>query len=91
MRLSLHQLEIERGRHTKPKLYVNLRKCINCQRKAMEDDIHVTTECDKYNEIRKELYYKIYVICTGFEHLQNVDKFTYLFSSEKSPNSCLAG
>ena len=55
MRLSSHQLEIERSRHTKPTLYVNIRICINCQQKAIEDEIHVTTACDKYNEIRKEL------------------------------------
>ena len=43
IRSSSHLLEIERGRHTKPKTPRNNRLCLNC--KTIEDERHFVMEC----------------------------------------------
>jgi hypothetical protein len=50
IRLSSHQLSIEKGRHLK--ISVNDRKCIYCNMNVVEDEVHFLFECSYYNEER---------------------------------------
>ena len=54
-RTSNHNLEIERGRHCKPVLPVELRTCKLCDT-AVEDEIHFLCDCPFFSEERNHLY-----------------------------------
>ncbi len=47
-RISSHNLKIETGRYSKPKLEVNLRKCIYCDSHETEDEVHFLNKCTLY-------------------------------------------
>ena len=54
IRLSSHDLEIERGRRTRPKPTPACeRYCRQCTTKV-EDEIHFVIECPMYDDIRNE-------------------------------------
>ncbi len=52
-RISLHNLKIE---YSKPKLEVNLRKCIFCDSHEIEDEVHLLNKCTLFTNERKLLY-----------------------------------
>lgn len=53
IRLSSHNLEIEKGRWTKPKATPrDQRICQLCQIQQTEDELHFMTKCPKYDNIR---------------------------------------
>ena len=52
-RVSDHNLNIERGRYTKPKTARELRLCPNCS--EIETETHFIIECAKYSRERLEL------------------------------------
>ena len=54
-RTSNHNLEIERGRHCKPVLPVELRTCKLCEM-AVEDEIHFLCNCPSLNIERNHLF-----------------------------------
>ena len=57
IRLNSQDLEIERGRRTRPKPTPACeRYCYQCKTK-IEDEIHFVIECPMYNDIRKELFF----------------------------------
>ena len=51
-RLSDHNLEIGKGRHTKPKIDPQNRICKMCNLSRVEDEVHFLTECDQYKSER---------------------------------------
>ena len=53
LRASSHCLEIERGRHSKPKTPINSRVCHFC--KIIEDEPHVLITCPAYHDERQIL------------------------------------
>ena len=55
LRLSDHNLEIEKGRHTKPKIYLQNRICKMCNLSRVEDEVHFLTEGDQYKSERASL------------------------------------
>ncbi len=57
-RISSHNLKIEIGRYSKPKLEVNLRKCIYCDSKETEDEEHFLNKCTLVTNECKLLYRK---------------------------------
>jgi hypothetical protein len=54
LRISAHDLEIERGRYFTPSIPANMRFCKICK-DIVENEIHFVTECPLYNELRKEI------------------------------------
>ena len=59
LRVSLHRLEIETGRWTKPnKTPVDARECKMCN--VLEDEYHFILECVLYSDIRKAYINKYY-------------------------------
>ncbi len=63
-RISLHNLKIETGWYSKPKLEVNLRKCIYCDSHETEDEVHFLNKCTFFTNERKLLYSK----CSKYIH-----------------------
>ena len=84
VRLSAHDLEIERGRRTKPKpTPVHERLCKFCNLNSVEDEIHFVTTCPFYNVERCKLFelygFKNPVINTYSEK----EIFVFLFKNQE--------
>ena len=67
-RLSNYNLLIEKGRHMRPRLDRNERKCFNCRDK-IEDAHHFITECPIYNHEREILFESCNRECQNFDVL----------------------
>ena len=52
LRISAHQLQVEIGRHTKPKTPKEDRLCTRCKDNKVEDEIHLF-QCPSYKEQRQ--------------------------------------
>lgn len=79
---SSHGLEIERGRHTKPKTPRHLRICKFCINHLVEDEYHFLIICPLYNELRQSFYDKISSISPSFISLTGQEKYVFLFRSQ---------
>ena len=55
-RLSSHNLQIEKGRHHKPKLPLEERICVHCNLAEVEDEFHFFSRCTLYNDIRDTFF-----------------------------------
>lgn len=82
LRISAHDLEIERGRY-KGKTPAE-RLCNQCSTNEIEDEIHFMTSCEKYSKHREIFYEKINKECKNFQNLNNTNKFIWLLSNEDS-------
>ena len=80
-RLSNHNLLIEKGRHMRPRLERNDRKCFNCADK-IEDECHFVTECPLYIEERELLFDCCKQNCKNFNSLSRDQKFIFIFTNE---------
>ena len=78
IRSSSHLLQIEHGRHTKPKIPRNNRLCLNC--KTIEDERYFVMECPLYREERCVLLSKVSNNNPTFSILSTQEKFVYLLS-----------
>ena len=58
-RLSSHSLEIEKGRHCKPKIPQELCICKICKNGSLEDEYHFLMQCNQYHEERVCLFSSI--------------------------------
>ena len=76
LRLSSHNLQIEKGRHMRPKQDVKDRVCRMCNSNDVEDECHLLLYCDLYNSERILLLQKCEVtLQSGMdpnEHLQSL-------------------
>ena len=52
-----------------------------CDTGEIEDEIHFVTACNKYGQIRQNIFEKIQNVCPNFGALSSEDKFLYLMSS----------
>ena len=80
LRTSSHNLEIERGRHTRPVTPADLRICTVCN--VVEDEEHLLLHCVKYAEERNVLFSKIVIAFPDFNNLSSNDKLVFLISSQ---------
>ena len=78
LRLSDHCLQIEKGRHCRPKIPREQRYCDFCTRK-IEDEIHFVSECRLY-EGRELLFDYINDAYPNFKNLSIKNKFIFLMS-----------
>ena len=62
-RLSSHPLEIELGRHARPKIHKELGFCRVCTQKQVEDEMHFLLVCPSYYERRETLFNQIENYC----------------------------
>ena len=79
LRTSSHTLQIEKGRHAKPKLPIEERICVACH--STEDEMHFVMHCNINSEQRKILWDKIAAVNDNFVHMNPEEMFTYLLSS----------
>ena len=54
LRCSNHSLEIEKGRHQRPKIERVQRICKQCNEGAIETEAHFLLECSKFNRLREK-------------------------------------
>ena len=80
-RISSHNLMIEKGRHFRPKIERQERKC-PCCRLNVEDECHFLIECPTYNNERNELYTNIRESSHHFDDMTNTEKFIFVMSKE---------
>ena len=83
-RVSSHSLEIENGRHCKPKIPVDQRLCKCCTSQSIEDEVHFLIQCELYADLRQELLTKISGVCDNFKRQRPEDQFYSLMTSENS-------
>lgn len=82
LRLSSHELMIEKGRHRKPIIPRIDRICPMCK-DGVEDECHFVTICPIYEEARKELYTAAESFAASFKDIPtNEQKFIYIMSNE---------
>ena len=80
-RLSNHNLMIEKGRHSRPKIERNDRKCFICQN-MVEDEYHFITKCPLYNNERIHLYRVLKDNSRYFETYTDEQKKFFIMSNE---------
>lgn len=78
LRISNHNLEIEKGRYKN--IPANQRLCKYCQLNRIEDEMHFICDCVLYKEEREKLFANITSIVPHFTSLSNHDRFEYLMT-----------
>ena len=72
---------IEKGRHSRPKIERNDRKCFICQNEV-EDEYHFITKCPLYENERKQLYSVLNENSRYFETCTDEQKFSFIMINE---------
>ena len=81
-RLSNHSLMIEIGRHLRPRLERNERKCPICK-DEVENEIHFLTKCPLYTDERDILFQVCRQNCIHFDALSyDEQKFIFIMTNE---------
>ena len=83
LRISAHNLEVEKGRYCRPKIPRHLRFCKECEQKC-EDECHFLTICTRYSKERVKLFSHINTECLNFSNLTDNDKTKYMLTAEGS-------
>ena len=83
LRLSSHNLHIEKGRHQKPKLPLEQRLCVYCNLSEVEDEQHFILRCTLYDDIRQTFF----MLCNNklncnFMHLNVHEKFRIVMTED---------
>ena len=78
---SSHNLNIEKGRHTKPITPLHNRTCLFCQSSDIDDEFHFLMSCSFHSENRKYLFGFIKSVTSGFDNMNNQDRFISIMST----------
>ena len=82
LRLSNNTLLIEKGRHMRPRLERNERKCFVCK-DQIEDENHFIVKCPLYSKERAVLFQSCRENCMNFDLLTtDVQKFIFIMTNE---------
>ena len=79
-RMSSHTLARETGRHAKPKIVKEERKCRYCNLEVVEDEEHFLLKCPLYSEERLSLFNSVVLDVSA---MSQGDVFLYLLSSKE--------
>lgn len=79
LRASSHILEIQRGRYDRPKKPREERLCVLCGN--VEDEEHFVMKCRINHQERHQLFSRISRFNYSFGHLDDSDKFLFLFNN----------
>ena len=82
VRLSSHNLEIERGRHTRPKTPLANRVCRRCQATQVDDEIHFLMQCNMFELDRKTLLSEAKKYITNCNTQCETEQFKSIMGSE---------
>ena len=75
-----HNLRIETGRHSTPKLPKHLRICQYCSSNEVENEVHFLLSCKRCDTIRKFLVEDIISKYPDFNSLNERNKLVFLFN-----------
>ena len=81
LRLSNHELMIEKGRHLK--LDVSQRICPFCEGGCLEDEYHFLLQCKTYTSLRNDLYLTAHTFSPYFEYYSMERQLKILLSDEQ--------
>ena len=81
-RVSSHNLEIEQGRHAKPKLPTEERVCTFCDSNSIGDEIHFLTQCKHVENERNHLYLTVNRVIPNIENKSPLEVFKCIMISE---------
>lgn len=87
-RLSSHNLKIELGRHSRPKIPVAQRICQNCLSNKVEDEKHFLLECQKHSNERNKLLSVLTPVMPNFSDSTIVNQFVLIMQC-KNLNSMI--
>ncbi len=90
LRISAHNLAIERGRYARPPIPPEQRVCTFCPNEPIEDEMHFLTTCKKYHTDREKLYREINEMSKNFKNLPNTEKFFFMLTAEDNIASAVA-
>ena len=79
LRTSSRTLEIERGRHSRPKVLLSDRTCNICG--VLEDETHFLIHCSLYRREREVLLSNIVKFHHGFSEMSDENKFVFLLGN----------
>ena len=71
-------LKIETGRYSNTPECERL--CTLCNENCIENEVHVVTQCQLYQDIREVLYAKASAICNNFHLLSDIEKLNFILS-----------
>ena len=80
-RVGNHNLQIEKGRHTKPLTPRELRSCECYHSKNVEDECHFFFDCVSCADLRNNLFCDIREYCESFKNLLDEDLIAFFFNS----------
>lgn len=81
LRISAHNLPIERGRYTRPPIPSCERFCAFCSNE-IGTELHFLINCKNYKSQRTELFKLITDECPLFTGMSDMDKFYFIMNSE---------
>ena len=81
LRLSNHELMIEKGRHLN--LDISQRNCPFCEGGCLEDEYHFLLRCKTYSLLRNELYLTAHTFFPCFEYYSKEIQLKILLSDEQ--------
>ena len=81
LRLSNHNLMIEKGRHLRPQIERNNRKCFHCK-DDVEDEKHFVMNCPQYDQERTSLFQVCNQNSIHFDSLNVDQKFHFVMTNE---------
>ena len=81
LRMGNHNLKIETGRHSCPKIPENLRTCDHCGSQYIENETHFLFHCILYNQIRTTLYNDMNSRYQNFRRMNTTEKVIFLFNN----------
>ncbi len=84
-RISSHNLRIETGRYTRPKIPVNQRMCIYCTSQTVETESHFLLECSLFIKERMDFLETIYIYLPVINnnYATNEHKIVAIMSSDE--------
>ena len=80
LRAGNHNLQIEKGRHTKRLTPRELRSCECCHSKNVEDECHFFFDCVSCADLRNNLFYHIRKYCESCKNLSDEDLISFFFN-----------
>ena len=82
LRLGSHNLEIERGRNTRPKTHVANRICRRCQTTQLDDEIHFVMQFNMFELDRKSLLSEAEKYIANFNTQCETEQFKSIMGSK---------
>ena len=83
LRVSAHNLHIEKGRHQAQYKPVNQRTCIQCNNGDVESEVHLMLYCSHYRDERETMFDNLRNIYPCIDTLPEVNKYNMLMSVQE--------